>query len=49
MTKTWCVGERQYSNTNNTTQNEEKPKKLVRIIKVKCDICSRSKSQIFTK
>ena len=52
MTKTWCVGGKQYSKTNNITQYEKvnpKTKKLVKIIKGTCSICSRNKSQIFTK
>ena len=52
MTKTWCVGGKHYSNTNNITQYEKinpKTKKLVKIIKGQCDICNRNESQIFTK
>ena len=52
MTKTWCVGGRHYSNTNNITQYEKvnlRNKKLVKIIKGTCSICSRNKSQIFSK
>ena len=52
MTKTWCVGGRHMSNTNNVTQYEKvnpRTKKLVKIIKGSCSICSRNKSQIFTK
>ena len=52
MTKTWCVGGKHYSNTNNITQHEKlnpKTKKLVKIIKGTSSICSRKKSQIFTK
>ena len=52
MTKTWCVGGRHYSNTINQNIYEKvnlKTKKLVKIIKGKCDICNRNKSQIFTK
>ena len=52
MTKTWCVGGRHYSNTNNITQYEKrnpKTKKLVKIKKGKCSICGRNKRQIFTK
>ena len=52
MTKTWCVGGKHYSTTDNISQYEKlnpKTKKLVKIIKGKCDICSRNKSQIFTK
>ena len=52
MTKTWCLGGRHYSNTNNISQYEKvnpRTKKLVKIIKGKSDICGCSKSQIFTK
>ena len=52
MTKTWCVGGKHYSNTNNITQYEKinpRTKKLVKIIKGTCNNCSRKKSQIFTK
>ena len=51
MTKTWCVGGRQYSNTTNKNRYEKvnpKTKKLVKIIKGSCNICGRNKSQIFT-
>ena len=52
MTKTWCVGGRHKSDTNNITQYEKvnpKTKKLVKNIKGECSICGRAKSQIFTK
>ena len=52
MTKTWCLGGRHYGNTNNIVEYEKvnpRNKKLVKIIKGKCDICGRAKSQIFTK
>ena len=52
MTKTFCLGGRHYSNTNNITQYEKvnpRTKKLVKIIKRQGDICGRNKSQIFTK
>ena len=52
MTKTWCVGGKHYSNTNNITQYEKvnpRTEKLVKIIKGTCSICSRNKFQIFTK
>ena len=52
MTKTWCVGGRHMSNTNNITQYEKvnpKTKKLVKVIKGTCSICGQNKSQIFTK
>ena len=53
MTKTWCVGGKHKSNTNNIIEYEKpmnpKTKKLVKIIKGACSICGRNKSQIFTK
>ena len=52
MTKTYCLGGRHYSKTINITQYEKinpKTKKLVKVIKGTCTICSRNKSQIFTK
>ena len=52
MTKTYCLGGRQYSDTINITQYEKinpRTKKLVKIIKGTCYICSRNKSQIYTK
>ena len=52
MTKTWCVGGKRYSDTNNITEYEKRnpmTKKLVKIIQGKCTICGRIKSQIFTK
>ena len=52
MTKTWCVGERHYSNTNNKIEYEEvnpKTQKFVKHIKGICSLCGRKKSQIFTK
>ena len=52
MTKTWCVGGRHFSNTNNITQSEKvnpRNKKLVKIIKGSCSICARNKSQFFSK
>ena len=52
MTKTYCLGGRHYSDTNNITQYEKvnpRNKKLVKIIKGACSICGRNKSQIFTK
>ena len=50
--KTWCVGGKHYSNTNNFVEYEKvnpRTKKLVKIIKGTCSICDRKKSQIFTK
>ena len=52
MTKTWCVGGRHKSDTNNTVEYEKvnpRTKKLVKIMKGTCSICGRNKSQIFTK
>ena len=52
MTKTWCVGVKHYSNTNNISQYEKmnpSTEKLVKVKKGVCDICGRNKSQIFTK
>ena len=48
----WFAGGKQYSNTNNKTQYEKVnpgTKKLVKIIKGKCALCGRNKSQTFTK
>ena len=52
MTETWCVGGKPYSYNKNIIIYEEvnpKNKKLVKIIKGKCSIWGRDKSQIFTK
>ena len=52
MTKTYCLGGRHYSNTNNLVEYEKvnpRIKKHVKLIKGVCDICGRNKSQIFTK
>ena len=52
MTKTWCLGDLHYSNTNNITEYEKvnpRNEKLVKIIKGTCNICGRAKSQIFSK
>ena len=52
MTKTWCVGGRHKSNTNNIVEFEKvnpRTKKLVKFFKGKCDICGRNKSLIFTR
>ena len=52
MTKTWCVGGRHNSKTNNITKYEKvnpRTKKLDRIIKGTCIICGRNKSQVFIK
>ena len=48
MTKTWCVGGRHMSNTDNISQYEKvnpKTKKLVKIIKGTCSVCNRNKSK----
>ena len=52
MTKTWCVGGKHYSNTNDLVENDKinpKTNKLVKVIKGSCSICGQNKSQIFTK
>ena len=52
MTKTYCVGGKHYSNTNNIVEYEKvnpRTKKLINVIKGICDICGRNKSQIFTR
>ena len=52
MTKTWCLGGRHDSNTNNIIEYEKrkpKTKKLVKLIKGTCSVCGRNKSQIFIK
>ena len=52
MTKTWCVGGKHYSITNNISHYEKvnhRTKELVKIIKGTCSICNRKKSQTFTK
>ena len=49
MTKTWCVGGRHYSNTNNITRYEKvnpKTKKLVKVIQGKYDICGKVKVKL---
>ena len=48
--KTYYLGERNYSNTNNKIEYQKvnpKTHKVVKTIKGKCDICGRNKSQIF--
>ena len=50
--KTWCVGGRHYSNTNNLVEYEKiniNTRKLVKNIKGSCSLCGRTKSQIFTE
>ena len=52
MTKTFCLGGYQYSNTKKIIENKKvnpKTKKLVKSIKGTCSICGRNKSQIFPK
>ena len=52
MTKTYCLRGRHYSDTINITQYAKvnpRTKKLVKIIKGRCSVCNRNKSQIFTK
>ena len=52
MVKTCCVGGRQYSESVDQNVIEKvnpKTSKLFKIIKGRCDICGRNKSQIFTK
>ena len=52
MTKTWCVGGRHKSNTNNIIEFEKinpRTKKLGKFTKGNCSICGRNKSQFFTK
>ena len=52
MTKTYCLGDRHYSNTNNIVEYEKvnpRTKKLVKIIKGTCSSCGRNKSQMFSK
>ena len=48
MTKTWCLGEKHYSNTKNIVEIEKvnsETKKLVKIIKGICSICGRNKTR----
>ena len=52
MAKTWCVGGRHYSESINQNVYEKlhpKTEKLVKIIKFRCSVCGRNKTQIFTK
>ena len=52
MTKTWCVGGKHKSDTQNVIEYEKvnpRTKKLVKIIKGTCSICGPNKAQIFTK
>ena len=50
--QTFCLGGRHYSRNVYQIVYEKvnfKTKELVKIIKGKCDICGRNKSQTFTK
>ena len=50
--QTSCVGGRHRSNTIDITEYEKinfKTQKVVQVMKGKCDICGRSKSQVLTK
>ena len=50
MTKTWCVGGKHYSNTNNKIEYEKvdpKTEKLVKIIKGSCSVCGQKINQNF--
>ncbi len=52
MTKTFCLGGRHCSNTNNIIEYEKvnpRTKKLAKVIKGTCSICGRNKSQIYSK
>ena len=52
MVKTWCVGGTHYSQTVNPNIYEKvnpKTRKIVEGTKCTCNICGRSKGQIFTK
>ena len=52
MTKTWWVGGRHKSNTNNIVDNKKvnpRSKRLVKDIRGTCSVCGRNESQIFTK
>ena len=52
MSKTYCLGGRHMSNTNNIVEYEKvnpRTKKLVKIAKGTFSVCGRNKSQIFTK
>ena len=49
--QSYCLGGRHYSQTLNQTISEKanpKTHKIVKVIKGKCSICSRNKSQILT-
>ena len=52
MTKTCCVGGRLFSITNIASEYEKrnpKTNKIVKVLKKKCSICGRNKSQTLTK
>ena len=50
MTKTFCLGGRHLSDTNNIIKKvNHRTKKLVKNIKGSCSFCGRNKSQIFSK
>ena len=52
MTKTWCVGGKHYSNTDNISHYEKVQPKTKNLVKTKrgtCSICGCKKSQVFTK
>ena len=52
MAKTYCLGGRHCSHTNNIIEYEKvnpRTKKQFKVIKGTCTICGRNKSQIFTK
>ena len=50
--QSYCLGGRHFSKTVTENVYEKvnpRTKKIVKIIKGKCDICGRNKSQVFTK
>ena len=52
MTKTWCVGGREYSEPYSQKVFEKvnpKTKEFVKTRKGNCDICGRARSQFLTK
>ena len=49
MSKTYCLGGRHMSNTNNLVEYEKlnpRTKRLVKIVKGVCSICRRNKSKV---